>query len=237
VRTTVASTPRRSPRWPSTYRTRATACLSRSRSNQRVKPDRQGRRRQFGHWRRLLCARKRRRGVPSRSSLTGARRGRGCGRSARLGRERGFRRRARLSAPSAVLRGRLRRSDDGGCPDCRGSWGSWGSWDLWGGKTPEASALPPGTCCFRRRPNDMDAAFMLLQRHERGIHVVFAGSEDVSAVTEVAESAGISGAGPGGRRGGRARKSRARESPGARWGGPGLARGAGVARGGAGWRC
>jgi len=47
------------PRSPSTYRTRATACLSRSRSNQRVKPDRQGRRRQFGHWRRLLCARKR----------------------------------------------------------------------------------------------------------------------------------------------------------------------------------
>src|SRR5438105_15139567 len=57
VRTMVGSTPLRWPRSPSTYKMRATACLSRSRSNERVKPDRQGRRRQLDSWRRLLCAR------------------------------------------------------------------------------------------------------------------------------------------------------------------------------------
>jgi hypothetical protein len=89
---------------------------------------------------------------------------------------------ARARSPGAGLRrpaqspgSGFRRSDDGGRPDCRGSWDSR---DSWGGKAPDASALPPGalaafagapttwmtlSCCS----SDMNAAFTSYPRAAR----------------------------------------------------------------------
>ena len=93
-----------------------------------------------------------------------------------------------------------------------------------GREAPDANASPPGTCCFSRRPNDMDAAFMLLQDMNAAFTSYPRAARTYQQSQQSLRAQEYRGQGAAERLGG--------QEPGARWGGgrPGVARGAG-------WRC